>query len=89
MDRNSPEDRSGRDKSQWPTAPILAYGTFGMRNPAGRRYHFRSGIALAAMVVCMLSGVLLRPSLPKGSVDVITAFAPGAAFIYSRLMHRS
>ena len=82
MNSDPSEEPSGKDDSQWPTAPILAYGTFGTRTPAGRRYHFRSGVALAAMVACMLTSVLLRSSLPKGSPDVLTAFAPGAAFIY-------
>ena len=30
----------------------------------------------------MLSSVLLRSLVPKGSLDLIAAFAPGAAFIY-------
>jgi hypothetical protein len=75
MDSDPAEDRSANNSPQWPTAPMLMYGTFGTRSPAGRRYHFRSGLALAAMVVCMLSGVLL-------SAPVLTALAPGAAFVY-------
>jgi uncharacterized membrane protein YfcA len=63
------------DSSQWPKCAMIAYGTFGNRTPAGRRYHFRCGIALAAMVVCMIGGALagLKP---------LAAIAPGIGFLY-------
>lgn len=80
MDSKPPDDPSRNDSSQWPTRPMLAYGTFG--GPDGRRYHSRCGLALAAMVVCILSSVLLRSLVPKGNLDLIAALAPGAAFFY-------
>ncbi len=82
MNTNPSHVPSGDDSPNWPAAPILTYGTFGARSPAGRRYHIRSGIALAAMAVCMLSGVLTRSLDPTHRLDLVTMFAPGAAFIY-------
>jgi hypothetical protein len=75
MDRSQSEDPSNHESAHWPTAPMLAYGTFGSRSPAGRRYHFRTAMALLAMVVCMIGGALVH-------VELIAAFAPGAGFFY-------
>ncbi len=82
MNDQSAHDASVNEDSRWPTAPMLAYGTFGTRSLAGRRYHLRSGLALAAMVACIVAGVLLRHSVPHGILKVVTALAPGAAFLY-------
>src|SRR5689334_20083863 len=80
MDTNPSHDSSGNDSAQWPAAPMLAYGTFGTRTPAGRRYHFRAGMALAAMAVCMFAGALARHVSP--AAGLIAAIAPRAAFAY-------
>lgn len=39
------------ESSQWPIASIIGYGTFGMKTPAGRRYHIRSAIALVTLSI--------------------------------------
>ena len=80
MKQQSSRESAENADSRWPAAPIWAYGTFGRATPAGRRYHLRSGVALAALVICFVSGVFLR-SFPD-VLKVITAFAPGAVFIY-------
>lgn len=82
MDRNPSEESSGSESPRWPTAAILAYGTFGTRSPAGRRYHLRSGLALAAMLVCVVGCAMARSSIPKVIVDLTLSLVPGAAFIY-------
>jgi hypothetical protein len=82
MDTNPSHAPPRDDSPNWPAAPILTYGTFGARTPAGRRYHIRSGIALAAMVVCMLAGALIRFFGSTNRLELLTAFVPGAAFIY-------
>ena len=82
MHRNATGEASGDEGSQWPTAPMLAYGTFGNRTPAGRRYHTRCGIALAALVVCMIGGAAVGKSIPSPILTGVAAFAPGAAFMY-------
>ena len=53
-----------------------------MRTPAERRYHYRSGLALGLMALCMISAGLFRSSAAKGSLVVLAAISPGAAFIY-------
>jgi hypothetical protein len=82
MNSNLPTESSGNEGARWPTASILAYGTFGARSAAGRRYHARCGIALAAVVVCIFGGAALRTSVPKSILTAIVACAPGVAFIY-------
>jgi hypothetical protein len=81
MDTNPSEDPA-TEHSQWPTAPMLAYGTFGSRTPAGRRYHLRAGIALAVMAVCMFGGALARSVVPQARPELLAAIAPGAGFLY-------
>lgn len=79
---NTPsEERSGSDTRHGPTA-ILANGTFGARSLARRRYNLRSGLALAAFVIWMFGSDLLRPWVPKGILDPISALAPGVTFSY-------
>ena len=80
MDCKLSKNATGDDSPHWPTAPIFAYGTLG--GPVGRRFHFRSGLALAALVVCILLSVLLRPFVPKNGLKLIVALAPGVAFAY-------
>src|SRR4051812_34181859 len=82
MNSNLPDESSGNEDARWPTASMLAYGTFGARTAAGRRYHARCGMALAAMVICMFAGGVLRASVPKSVLTAVVACAPGAAFIY-------
>jgi hypothetical protein len=75
--------RAGKNEdSRWPKTPMLAYGTFGMRTPAGRRYHIRSSLALAAMAACFLAPALLRRSVPVGILRIVIALPPVAAFVY-------
>jgi hypothetical protein len=59
---------------------MLAYGTFGTRTPAGRRYHLRAGLALAGMLVFMLGGAIARHAIP--AAGAIAAITPGVAFGY-------
>lgn len=80
MDTSLSKDPNGNDSPRWPTGPILAYGTLG--GPDGRRYQLRCGLALAAMVVCVLATVLFRSFIPKTSVRLIAALAPGVGFAY-------
>jgi len=82
MNDRSAHESSVNEDSRWPTTPMLAYGTFGMRTPAGRRYHIRCSLALAAMVACFLAPALLRRSVPVGILRIVIALAPGAAFVY-------
>jgi hypothetical protein len=39
------------ESSQWPIVSMLSYGTFGMKTPAGRRYHLRSAFVLVALLI--------------------------------------
>lgn len=82
MNDQSPHESSVNEDSRWPTTAMLAYGTFGMGTPAGRRYHIRSSIALAAMAAGFLAPALLRHSVSGGILRIIIALAPGAAFAY-------
>jgi hypothetical protein len=61
---------------------MLTWGTFGAGSPAGRRYHFRSGLALAAVVVCILGSAFVRATSGNGILAVILAVTPGFAFAY-------
>jgi hypothetical protein len=47
------------NSSQWPTGSILAYGTFGTRTPAGKRYRLRATAALAAFTILWLLSIYL------------------------------
>ena len=71
-----------QDKSGWPTAAILAHGTFGGTNPSARRYHTRCWTALAVVVMWVIFGSAARPILPSGAIPILTAILPGAAFAY-------
>ena len=82
MTNNSSSESHAQDDSHWPTASMLAYGTFGGRSPAGRRFHFRCFVALAAMALWFLFGAPLRPHTPKSVLDIVTALVPGASFAY-------
>jgi multisubunit Na+/H+ antiporter MnhB subunit len=78
-------DRSqdpAKDAPRWPTSSILLYGTFGARTPAGRRYHVRCGIALAAIVAWVFLAAALSPVAPRAGLDLIAALVPGVGFIY-------
>jgi hypothetical protein len=85
---SNPPAEPPNDNSHWPAAPILLYGTFGTRNSAGRRYHRRCSVALAAVLVWMLCAALLRSVVPKGILEAITAIVPGAGFIYAAVEFR-
>ena len=56
------------DGSKWPAAAMLGYGTFGMRTPAGRRYHIRTAIALISMVVIALAIAAIALEAPQPGV---------------------
>ncbi len=74
MDRNPSKKSPGRQSS---LLAYGAYGTFGTRRPAGRRYDFRSGMALAAFVIWTFGSEFLHPLVSKGILDPISALAPG------------
>jgi hypothetical protein len=70
--------------SQWPTASILGYGTFGMKTPGGRRYHIRSAIALVLLlIVWPLTFLLwLSDTFPTLVWRAIAGITPGLAYGY-------
>jgi hypothetical protein len=72
------------NSSQWPTGSILAYGTFGTRTPAGKRYRLRATAALAAFTILWLLSIYLwkthvSPNLLWGTIGAI---APGLTFSF-------
>ena len=60
----------------WPTAPILLWGTFGKGSAAGRKYHFRAGMALVVALSVALLTVRLRWLAP------VSVFMPAATLAY-------
>ena len=77
------QDKSEGDSPHWPASAMLLYGTFGTRTLAGRRYHIRSGIALAVIAGwILLAGAVLRATGASRSAHVLTALVPGIAFAY-------
>ncbi len=71
------------DGSKWPSSAMLGYGTFGRRTPAGRRYHFRTAVALIAMLVLASAVALLGLRFPDNRLWlVVLSLIPGAAFSY-------
>ena len=62
---------------------MLGYGTFGMRTPAGRRYHIRSAIALVATLVLAAVAGMLAVRFPSNKVWLlILSLVPGTGFCY-------
>lgn len=63
---------------------MIGYGSFGMKSPAGRRYHIRTGFALALLVIVWpLSFWLgMAGASPSLLSRVIAGLAPGLAFGY-------
>ena len=71
------------DSSKWPASAMLGYGTFGMRTPAGRRYHLRTAIALIAMLVLAAVVAMLGVRFPNNSLwRPLLSLVPGAGFCY-------
>jgi uncharacterized BrkB/YihY/UPF0761 family membrane protein len=68
-------------KSSWPTASILIWGTFGAKTPEGRRYHHRCIGALALMMVGLFASVLFA-NVHDRVWWIIPALLPGAAFAF-------
>jgi hypothetical protein len=78
----SPAGTSHNERSNWPVCAMLSYGTFGKQTAAGRRYHIRSAIALAAMVILWPAAALLAKHFSNTPWLAIQSLAPGVAFAY-------
>jgi hypothetical protein len=77
------------DSSKWPASAMLGYGTFGMRNPAGRRYHIRTAIALVAMLVLAAIVAMAGLRFPNNRLWLlILSLVPGIGFSYIALEFR-
>jgi hypothetical protein len=70
------------DGSKWPASAMLGYGTFGMRTPAGRRYHTRTAIALAMAILCPAAAILAGDFYHNSTWRVILSLVPGAVYLY-------
>jgi hypothetical protein len=77
-----PAGTSHSESSNWPACAMLSYGTFGKQTPAGRRYHIRAAIAVAAIVVLLPAAALLAKHFPNTPWLAIQSLAPGFAFAY-------
>jgi hypothetical protein len=77
-----PTGSSGNGASEWPACAMLSYGTFGKQTPAGRRYHFRAAIALAAAAVLWPASAYLAKHFPNTRWLPILSLCPGIAFSY-------
>jgi hypothetical protein len=73
---------SQNEGSTWPACAMLSYGTFGRQTAAGRRYHIRAAIALAAIAVLWPAAAFLAKHFPNTPWLAIQSVAPGIAFAY-------
>jgi hypothetical protein len=71
-----------KDLSRWPTGWILGYGTLGSRNPAGRRYHIRSAIALILFLIVWPVTFWLQLEDQGVVWKIIAGLTPGVAYGY-------
>ena len=78
----TPVASSGNGGSKWPVCAMLSYGTFGRQTAAGRRYHFRTALALAAMVVFVPGAAILAKHFPHTLWSAVEALVLGAGFFY-------
>jgi hypothetical protein len=78
----SPTGTSRIESSNWPACAMLSYGTFGKQTAAGRRYHVRAAIALAAMVILWPAATLLAKHFPSTPWPAIQSLAPGITVAY-------
>ncbi len=83
MNPNESKEKLEAGSPRWPASAMLLYGTFGSRTPAGRRYHLRSGLALAVTV----GWILLAPWAVHAAGaahfwHVLASLVPGIAFAY-------
>jgi hypothetical protein len=75
-------DNKPEAPAAWPLCTMLAYGTFGGGHPAARRYHVRTGVALALLVAGLFVVSIARSFFPREIVHILSAFAPGATLVY-------
>jgi hypothetical protein len=82
MEQVPPPSTQPAEESRWPAFPILFYGTFGSRTPAGRRYHRQFGIALFVLALGMLALTMFRAYIPEQILRPLMGVLPGGVFAY-------
>ena len=65
-----------KDTANWPTWPILMWGSFGTQTPEGRRFHNTFKICVTVMLIGFMSGVFWHAMLGRA----LGAVLPGLAF---------
>jgi hypothetical protein len=72
------------ESSQWPTAWILGYGSFGPKTPASRRYHVRTATALIVLTIVwpVTFFLWLFDKSPTLLWQVIAGLAPAVIYGY-------
>lgn len=75
-----PSDEQG---AAWPFRTMLLMGTFGSKDPAGRRFHRQSWLALFFLVIGALVAKLVAMSWP--AVNWLPSSVVGAWFVYVAL----